>query len=295
LCEQIISNSIINQKNKKDYAELNHVKYGLFSVDKWKEQISVILEDQINKLNLTNANEQDLKKHIEIQLNTFIDEIDKKIKESNSGTAKGWVKQAFINVFINMKEIKNGIPEYADAIIQNMTKSQTKTELKNIMKNRLKEYINQTFDVQDTSALDKILLETDSREIESAKIKLSEAISSIQNVSNKEALAFIILSVIVFALFGFSKQALLPSEYIPLVLSLIFLLIAGVTTPMIDMEAKISQMSFVLLDHTVHFENQILYFQSKSILDVFWIMITHNTLQMKLVGVLMVTFSRPLS
>ena len=236
-----------------------------------------------------------LKKHIEIQLNTFIDEIDKKIKESNSGTAKGWVKQAFINVFINMKEIKNGIPEYADAIIQNMTKSQTKTELKNIMKNRLKEYINQTFDVQDTSALDKILLETDSREIESAKIKLSEAISSIQNVSNKEALAFIILSVIVFALFGFSKQALLPSEYIPLVLSLIFLLIAGVTTPMIDMEAKISQMSFVLLDHTVHFENQILYFQSKSILDVFWIMITHNTLQMKLVGVLMVTFSRPLS
>ena len=295
MCEQIISNSIINQKNKKDYAELNHVKYGLFSVDKWKEQISVILEDQINKLNLTNANEQDLKKHIEIQLNTFIDEIDKKIKESNSGTAKGWVKQAFINVFINMKEIKNGIPEYADAIIQNMTKSQTKTELKNIMKNRLKEYINQTFDVQDTSALDKILLETDSREIESAKIKLSEAISSIQNVSNKEALAFIILSVIVFALFGFSKQALLPSEYIPLVLSLIFLLIAGVTTPMIDMEAKISQMSFVLLDHTVHFENQILYFQSKSILDVFWIMITHNTLQMKLVGVLMVTFSRPLS
>ena len=101
----------------------------------------------------------------------------------------------------------------------------------------------------------------------------------------------IILSVILFALSGFSKQPLAPSQYILLVLSLIILLIAGVTTPMIDMEAKISQMSFVLMGHPVHFENQVLYFQSKSILDVFWIMITHKDIQMKLVGVLLITFS----
>ena len=66
---------------------------------------------------------------------------------------------------------------------------------------------------------------------------------------------------------------------------------AGVTTPMIDMEAKISQMNFILMGYPIHFENQVLYFQSKSILDVFWIMITHKELQMKLVGVLVITFS----
>ena len=60
---------------------------------------------------------------------------------------------------------------------------------------------------------------------------------------------------------------------------------------MIDMEAKISQMSFVLMSHPIHFENQVLYFQSKSILDVFWIMITHKDTQMKFVGVLLITFS----
>ncbi len=101
----------------------------------------------------------------------------------------------------------------------------------------------------------------------------------------------IILSVILFALSGFSRQPLAPSRYILLVLSLIILLIAGVTTPMIDMEAKISQMSFVLMGHPIHFENQVLYFQSKSILDVFWIMITHKDIQMKFVGVLLITFS----
>jgi hypothetical protein len=60
---------------------------------------------------------------------------------------------------------------------------------------------------------------------------------------------------------------------------------------MIDLEAKISQMSFVLMGHPIHFENQVLYFQSKSILDVFWIMIIHQDIQMKFVGVLLITFS----
>ena len=52
LCQQIISNSITNQNNKNDYAELNHVKYGLLSIEEWKLQITVILADEINKLYL---------------------------------------------------------------------------------------------------------------------------------------------------------------------------------------------------------------------------------------------------
>src|SRR3989304_6596909 len=87
LCQQIISNSIANQKNKNDYAELNNVKYGLFSIEEWKRQITVILAEEINKLYLSRTNERELRKHIEIQLNTLIDKVDKKIREENTGTA----------------------------------------------------------------------------------------------------------------------------------------------------------------------------------------------------------------
>jgi len=45
------------------------------------------------------------------------------------------------------------------------------------------------------------------------------------------------------------------------------------------------------MGHPLHFENQVLYFQSKSILDVFWIMIIHQDIQMKFVGILLITFS----
>ena len=291
LCQQIISNSISNQKNKNDYAELNHVKYGLFSVEEWKRQINIILAEEIDKLTLSRTNERELRKHIEVLLNTLIDEVDKNIREANSGSAEGWVKQSFMNIFISLKDIKKGIPGYTDAVIHEMTTSKTKGQIKTMLKKKLERYSNETFDTQDTSQMSRILLRTDSKDIESARINLSEAISVKHHRIFKEAILLIILSVILFASSGFSKEPLAPSRYILLVLSLIILLIAGVTTPMIDLEAKISQMSFVLMGHPIHFENQVLYFQSKSILDVFWIMIIHQDIQMKFVGVLLITFS----
>jgi len=291
LCHQIISNSISNQKNKNNYAELNNVKYGLFSVEEWKRQITVILTEEIENLYLSSKDERKLRKHISVLLNTLIDNVDKKIREGNLGSAEGWVKQSFINIFISLENIKKGIPEYTDAVIHEMTKSKTRGQIKAVLNKQLEQYINQTFDTQDTDQLSRILHRTDSRDIESARIKINKAISVKHDLIFKQALLLIILSVILFALSGFSKQPLAPSRYILLVLSLITLLIAGVTTPMIDMEAKISQMSFVLMGHPIHFENQVLYFQSKSILDVFWIMITHKDIQMKFVGVLLITFS----
>ena len=291
LCYQIISNSISNQENKNDYAELNHVNYGLLSVEEWKRQITVIISEEINKLYLPKKNEWELRKHIEVLLNTLIDKVDKKIREGNLGSAKGWVKQSFINIFISLEDIKKGIPEYADAVIHEMTKSKTSDQIKTMLNKQLKQYSDQTFDTRDTSQMSRILLRTDSKDIESARININKAISVKHNLISKEAILLIILSVILFALSGFSKQPLAPSRYILLILSLIILLIAGVTTPTIDMEAKISQMNFVLMGHPIHFENQVLYFQSKSILDVFWIMITHQDIQMKFVGVLLITFS----
>jgi len=291
LCHQITSNAISNQNNKNDYAELNHAKYGLFSVDEWKRQITVILAEEIDKLDLSKTDERELRKHIEVLLNTLIDKVDRKIREGNEGSAEGWVAQAFINIFVSLDDIKKGIPEYADAVMHEITRSKTKGQIKAMLNKQLEQYVNQTFDTQNTDQLSRILLRTESKDIESARIKLNKAILDKDDLLFKEAIVLIILSVILFALSGYSRQPLAPSRYILLVLSLVILLIAGVTTPMIVMEAKISRMSFELMGHPIHFENQVLYFQSKSILDVFWIMITHKDIQMKFVGVLLITFS----
>jgi hypothetical protein len=211
--------------------------------------------------------------------------------QAPQGVGSGRVKQSFINTFINLDDIKKGIPEYADAVIHEMTKSKTRRQIKAMLNKRLEQYSDQTFDTPDTSQLSRILLRTNSKDIEGARIKLNEEISDKHDLIIKEAVLLIILSVTLFAMSGFSKQPLAPSQYIFLILSLIILLICGVTTPTIDMDATISQMSFVLMGHPIQFENQVLYFQSKSILDVFWIMITHKDILMRFVGLLLITFS----
>lgn len=291
LCHQIISHSIANQKNKNDYAELNHIKYGLFSVEEWKQQITLIIAEEISKLYLSGVNERKLRKHIEIQLNTLIDQVDKKIREEHKGSAEGWIKQSFINIFISLEDIKKGIPEYAAAILHEMTKSQTQDQLKAMLNRQLSLYLNKTFDTQDTSNRDRILLRTNSGDIESARIKLNEEITTKHQLIWVESFLLILIAASLFAWSGFSKRPLAPSTYMLLVWLLILLLIVGVTTPMIDMEAKVIHMRFVLMGHSLHFENQVLFFQSKSILDVFWIMMTYKDIQMKFVGILLITFS----
>ena len=291
LCYQIVVNSIANQKNKNDYAELNHVKYGLLSINEWKRQITLILAEEINKLYLSRKNEKVLRKHIEDLLSTLIDKVDNQIRKGNSETAGGRLTQSFINMFVNLENIKKGIPEYADAVIKELTKPKTKRQVKALLNKQLEEYSSQTFDTQYTSLLNNILIRTNSIDAEDAKIKLEHEITVNHDVISKQVILLITLAVILFSLAVFSKQVLPPSLFICLVLTLLILLIAGVTTPTIDMEAKISKISFELIGHPVHFENQVLYFQSKSILDVFWIMITHAEIQMKLVGILLITFS----
>ena len=291
LCQQIISNSISNQRSKSDDAELNHVKYGLLSVEEWKRQITAILAEEIDKLSLSKKDEQELRKHIEVLLNKLIAQVDKKIREENSRSAKGRVKQVFINIFISLKDIKKGIPEYADAIIREMKRPETTGQIKSVLKKQLEKYADKTFDTADASQISSIILGTGSKDIENARIEIKKAILLKHGLIRNESIALIILSLILFSWYGFSKQPLTPDRYIFLVGSLIILLIAGVTTPTIDLEAKISQMNLVLMGHTIHFENQVLYFQSKSILNVFWIMITHEDIAMKFVGVLLITFS----
>lgn len=291
LCQQIIINSIANQKNKNDYAELNHVKYGLLSVDEWKRQVTGILIEEVNKLDLSRTNQKKLRKHIKVLLNTFIDTAAKKVREGNDKSAKGRFKQSLIDTFINMDDIKKGIPEYTDSIMQEMTKAKTKRQVKGAVKKQLEEYLNQTYDLQDTSQIDRILASTHSTTVKEGRDKLREEISVKNFQIVKEAFMLIGLSLILFIVAGYSKQGLTPLQYVFLMLSLLILLTGGVTTPTIDMEATISEMSFILMGHPIHFENQTLYFQSKSILDVFWIMITHKDIQMKFVGILLITFS----
>jgi hypothetical protein len=69
------------------------------------------------------------------------------------------------------------------------------------------------------------------------------------------------------------------------------LLLFGVSLPMIEIDARISSMSFVLLGEPVSFQDQVLYYKSKSILEVVQLMLTQGRLDVLFVGILVLLFS----
>ena len=78
------------------------------------------------------------------------------------------------------------------------------------------------------------------------------------------------------------------------VMSLLFafiLLAVGLTASMIEVDARINSLDFVLLGEHVVFKNQVLFFQSKSILDVVHVLIKQHHADSIGVGILILVFS----
>ena len=78
------------------------------------------------------------------------------------------------------------------------------------------------------------------------------------------------------------------------IMSLLFafmLLAVGLTASMIEVDARIKSLDFVLLGEHVVFDNQVLFFQSKSILDVVHVLVKQPAIDSILVGILILVFS----
>lgn len=291
LCVRIVQDAKQNKLSKIDLAELNDIKYGLLSIEEWKARITEILTSEIDRLDLKGLDQKEVCDHIESVLNTMIDKVAKNIKQENSGTLTGKIKQSFIDAFVSIDDIKKGIPEYTTAIMKEMTSAKSTSQVKTALHGQMAKYSTEIKDDIDKSRREEIVSATQAKDPAEAKEKLRRAVQETNDRIARNAWIFIGLSVFLFALVGFTDRPLSTGSYVFLALNLVLLLAAGVTTPMIDLEAKISRMSMSLLGHPLSFENQILYFQSKSILDVFLIMMADPGFQMKAVGVLMVAFS----
>lgn len=291
LSGRIIISSYHNQHNKQDYSEIFNIKYGLFSINQWKDKLSGIIAEEIDKMKISEGNEKQIKEQVEKQLLVLIDSVDKKIRKSNKGSVKGWVKQAFIDAVVDMDTIKEGVPRYANAVMKEMGKDKNQDKIKGLVKEKIDSYLATTFADQDISRLQNILDRVGTQDVEAAKVIVAGRTQALRTQISHQSWALIIIAALLFLIVGLSRTGLTPFSFIILVLSLFSLLAVGVSTPMIDMEAKISEMSFYLLGHPINFKNQVLYFQSKSVLDVFWIMVTHKDIEMKIVGILMVAFS----
>jgi hypothetical protein len=286
----IYTQSSLLQYQKYDEANLNHMKYGIFNVNAWKEKMTAIIVSEIEDFQVDNKNKSELAKHVEGQLSILIEKLNQQIKDSNKNSTKGWIKQKLINAFVDVDEIKRNVPNYADTIVQEMTDKDSHKKLKQVIRERVRKYLDETFEPQDMSEVNSIIQRSGQATKEQAIVFLAQTVKPKMEELFRWTWILLGLSVLLFLCSGLFKK--IPTAHFLLCsATLMLLLYAGVTCPMIDMVAKISNFNFMLFGHKVEFTNQIVYYQSKSIIDVFWVLMDDPAFAMKMVGVLMILFS----
>jgi hypothetical protein len=282
------------RKLRTELAEISHVRYGLLSADRWVEKIVPILEAKIDALELKPADRSNLRPAVENALYRLLADVKEKAaaKDSQGGALSGFLGQGnalMANLMVGA--LRPHVPEYADVVLSELGNSETKKAVKKYIKSALADGARNTFGSLDMTWYRSILKEHGCADAGACQQELGSRIAALDAKVRYDYLAVLASSALAFLLLMSGRPVLRRSGTVVLLLFCVVLLAGGVLTPMVEVEAKISRLSMTFLGEPVAFTDQVLYFQSKSVLEVFRALIDVGRPDMWFVGVLVLTFS----
>ncbi len=287
--------SFQQQTVKTDYSIVNNVSFGLLSVSQWRDQIVSAVSKKIENFDLTKSQQQDLQKEIEQTLNDLITKAISLIDKPKK-TLGGKIKKLAFNAFVDTTSLHAQVPAFAKQIVDEINKPSTKEKLKNITQSKLQEWGKQTYDSaadKKESVTDSVMSKYNTTDADVFNDKTSNLLISLRQQTYDYTFGMIAGIVIILLLWWFLRKS--PELHVTLfilsVLSALILLLVGLTTTMIELDARIKSLDFSLVGTTVSFKNQVLFFQSKSILDVVRLLIKTAKWDMIVVGILILCFS----
>jgi hypothetical protein len=278
---------------KKDYSVVNSIQYGLLSVDRWRDHISHIVAVQIDQFNLKGRQETELKAALNDILNSLITQAEDMIDQKKT-TLGGKLQKFAFKTFVDVDEIRKKVPEFSETIVQEIKDPQNKRRLKFIAKDKLEELADETRDIMmEESEYEAILKKYNKKELTDINLFILSRTDELQMTMYHDAsfiLANMLLFLLVWLLVRLKKFYFKPLFVMSVLLALIVLVI-GVSTPMIEIDARIKEINFTLMNRNIQFADQVIFFQSKSILDVVSILIKTGKPDSIFVGLLILIFS----
>ncbi len=278
---------------KTDYSTVNNITYGLLSVDAWKDHLIRIVSNRIDDFELTPDQEKLMQAQIETVLHAVIDKADTLMHQRRK-TLKGKVRKFVINALVNEKKIHAQVPAFAETIVNEIKKADNKNKLKSLILSKIEDYGAITYDsANDVARMDLLLekysvenLEAFNRELEAKSEVLRKHLYRLAIAEILIVVAFLILWFLLIKRTHLHNHLFTSSVILALIV-----LIGGLTAPMIEIDARIKEMSFLLLGEELAFRDQIIFFQSKSIVDVVVVLVTTGQWDSIIVGALILIFS----
>jgi hypothetical protein len=290
LTVQMIQQARENQEMKIDLAEINHIRYGLLNADEWAERVSLIIGKKIVDFDLSPGNRDELRKSLEVILQRLLDDLEILIEERTSGQFSG-LKKIIAGMVLDVDQLRDSVPSFSDRILDELNQPGTKQSIQNYLSDKLGDLSSSTYSLDSMEVLKQLLVKYDCSDKSVCREQLRAEIDQETGVINSRVVLILFFVLLIFLLNTITRSAPDRLQSALLILSSLCLLVGGITTPMIDLEARIDTLMFKLIGEDVVFRDNIIFFQSKSITDIVGILIREGSLQMIFVGVLVFTFS----
>jgi hypothetical protein len=275
---------------KEDLIELSKVKYGLFNVDEWKKVLSDIITKKVEEFNFRGSSREAMRKNISNLLYKVIGDFEQRYEEQNSRSIKGLIRgevASFLGIFSNAKR---DVPKFTEQILDFMNDPKNRKAVKRYIVGKLNEYANKTFSKTDYTYHDQLIARYQQKDRKATITHLTTQIEELDR-NNQLFKGGLLFSAAICALFLLMSRNVLAIEYLLFTLISVVLLLLGLLIPMIEIDARISSMTFQLLGEPVSFQDQVLYYKSKSILEVVGLMVNQGRSDLLFVGFLVFAFS----
>lgn len=278
---------------KKDYSVINNITNGLLSVNAWRDHLVNVVSNRIDDFEFTKEQEVALKVEVSNVLNAVIDKADSMLQKKQK-TLKGKIKKFAIKAFVNEDKLHAQVPTYAQTIVNELKKPKNKEKLKYLAQSKIEEFGKITYDsINDVKRSETILQQYNVANVETFNDNSERLLSTL--LKQTYFYTYIILGILAFFLLMWwvlRKQAYLHTPFFVVsVLLAMVVLFVGLTSPMIEIDARIKEMSFLLIGEKISFHDQVIFFQSKSIVDVVHILIETGKFDSAAVGILILIFS----
>lgn len=282
---------------KKDYADMNNIMLGLFSIEQWTDKMEDIIQYQSKRMDITPQQKKQLEKEIEGVILALIKRAEALVVKPEKKSIRGKLVKFAVKNFVEVDTIKKQIPGIARIILKKVDNPEAKKQLSKLALSKLDEledtqFIDSTLRAN-AAKISKVYVKYGVSNRDTFNQKVQTELKSIKAATYFYCITML-CGIVLFLIswWVFRKQKHLHS--LLFVLSLVFafvLLGVGLTASMIEVDARIGSLDFVLLGQHITFDNQVLFFESKSILDVVVILISGSGADTVAVGVLILVFS----
>jgi len=284
-----------------DAAEIKKVNYGIFNLQLWKDQVLDIFTDRISEFKISPAAYVTLEKQVDIFIKQLFDDYIMSGKlvdeiagnlEQNSKIPKLFITTIKDNVKDQMKnlDLSSQIPGITKQISKEIRKSEP--ELRKIMQDELMKLVMEEEETKYVERRTVIYQKYGHDTLEDTLGTIQERLERLM-LQGKQLILWviIILAGILLLLLVFYRIIAFREIALGFTLVSVVLLFLGVTLPTIDLDARLNSFSISLAGANIRFDEQVLYFESKSILGVTKTLWDGGGIDLKIVSGMIFLFS----